>query len=821
MFSPLGLSLRPWAAFLLLPFLLGGLPAWGQEGGKQLTAEPGGTLLLAFRDAPPGGRLSAPEGLAVLLPPKGESGLEVVMLKVPPTFPPGSYPVCLEGEGVRVCRTLLVPARPRLDFPLPARALGQELRFPLRNGGNVPLEVRLSSLEGEVEAEGRTLTLPPGAEEEVRLPLRGYGLLRLSVQAPPLPERIHLVRVVPEGGAPPPYALLGHLTLRSDREGALSLEGPLSREAGLALRLAYPLEGSALRLSHGPYALRLSPSALEGSYAEEGVGIRLGVGRGSFWTEGVWREPGGQTLYALRLWDRGVEGSYADGTYALRLGWAGAVYLEASRYGDPYLFGRYASGGLSAGVSTGGLELEGRYPFGLRLAYRFTEPPLYGRLEGRWEGEAWALSARAAYPLSPFALGLSGEVGTSPRLGLSLAYGGAPFSGGAEVGWSPSGLGASLAVSYEEGPLAFRLSAGYPYRFFLEGTYRFRLTVPEEVTVALGGYDRVPLEGVVRLLGRPLEGVRLSFGEAEGRTDGGGRFRLFLPREGARVRLEPPPGALALPTEILLKPGEGPIQVDLPPAVRLSLLCEGEGGMGALLVGPVNLLLDCGRSTLLPPGAYRVLPQALPGYEPEGANFEKGLALGPGEEKTLSLTFVRRVLPEGRNGTFSVKAPLAVAPGEAFTVEVVPPVRFRAVLSGEAYEGEGVLTLQAPWEAKLGETLFLRVETGFGGKTLLLRTEEKPLLKVSLSPSRATLGETVEVVAEALFPAEKVVLLLPGRSLPLEREGPALFRGRFTVDGGLYKEAEKVTETLLGLPLKVRACQGERCVEEGRRLLLK
>ncbi|AFV76041.1 hypothetical protein Theos_0988 [Thermus oshimai JL-2] len=813
--------MRFWTALLLLPLLLGGPPAWGREGGEgglpPLTAEPGATLLLTFQDAPPGGRLAVPEGLAVLLPPKGQGGVEVAVLKVPSAFPPGSYAVCLEGEGARVCRTILVPARPRLDLAPPARALGQELRLLLKNGGNVPLGIRLSALEGEVESEGKILSLPPGAEEEVRLALRGYGLLRLSVSAPPLPERIHLIRVLPEGGAPPPYVLLGHLALRSDEGGTLSLEGPLARDAGLALRLAYPLEGSAIGLSHGPYALRLSPSALEGGYAAGGVGIRLGVGRGSFWTEGVWRESGGQILYALRLSGQGVEGAYADGTYALRLGWAGSVYAEAHRYGDPYLFGRYASGSLSLALSTGGLDLEGQYPFGLRLAYRFAEPSFFGRLEGRfWEG-GWTFSARVAYPLSPLAVGLSGEVGTFPRLGLSLAYGGRPLSGNAEVGWSPPDLSASLALSYEEEPLAFRLLVGYPYRFFLEGIYRFRLPVPQELTLALGGYDRVPVEGVVRLGDKGLGGVRLGYGDAEVRTDMGGRFLLYLPREGARVRVEPPPGILALPREVFLKPGEGPVQVDLPPAARLSLTCQGEGGRGALLVGPVSLLLGCGGRAILPPGVYRVLPQALPGYEAEPGE----VALSPEEEKGLTLTFTRPLLPEGERGPFSVRVPSAVAPGEAFTLEVNPPGPFRAFFAGKAYEGEGPLLLQTPWEARPGEALPLRVETELGRKTLLLRVEAKPLLQVSLVPSRARLGEVVEVVAETLFPAEEVSLLLPGGTLPLERKGPGLFAGRFSVDERFYEGAEKVTETLLGLSLKVRACQGERCVEEGKRLLLR
>ncbi|RTI51580.1 hypothetical protein CSW14_09620, partial [Thermus scotoductus] len=148
------------------------------------------------------------------------------------------------------------------------------------------------------------------------------------------------------------------------------------------------------------------------------------------------------------------------------------------------------------------------------------------------------LGLRAGYVAPPFSLGGRLELSSftaAPSFGLGVGYREAPFALGLDL--SSSGLGGFL--EWQEAPFALRLEGRQEAtgaRLQLLGSYAFRFPVPEEATLALGGYEEVPLEGRVELLGRPVRGARVEGGLAPVATDEGGRFRLYAPRAGARLR---------------------------------------------------------------------------------------------------------------------------------------------------------------------------------------------------------------------------------------------------------------------------------------------
>jgi hypothetical protein len=797
-----------------------------------LAARPGEVLVLPFLGLPPG-PVEVASDLPLLLTPSPGEGPFLVVVEVPKEAPPGSYRVCLRPRGgTEVCQKVEVEAIRDLEARVPREVYGGSLRLLLRNRGNVTERVHLAQAEGsEVGVNPLALTLAPGEEREVALSLSGFGLLKLAVASPDR-EAIYLVQVLPEGGSPLPYALQGRL------EGSLgqgppafrlSLEGPLSREVGVGF-----LGGTdALRLAlrTGPWSGRLSLlPTLEGE-----VGYREGPHALSLaypWAL-EWTYTPGET-YRLRLSPTSLALGYADGTYAFgaNFPWSfTGVSLRLERYGEPYLYARY-EGGLYGGLAWGGWRGEAGYgPAGpsLRMAHTGTLSGLTYALQGGYAGGP-ELGFALAYPLSPFALSFRGSLLPQASFGLGLGYREEGLSGSLDL--SPGR--ALLFLEWREAPYALRLEGRYDgdFRLALAGSYAFSLPVPEPVTLALGGYEEAPVEGRVEVLGKPVAGARVGGRRGQAVTDAEGRFRLYVRREGEALRIDPPPGLLALPGEVRVRPGEGPYRVALTPAGAVRLRCEGPG-QGAYLVGEVGVFVACGNRAVVPPGAYRVEPVASRGYRAEGLS----LNLPPLTEEELALTFTP--VPEERLSEarpLRVEWPAALAPGEVGRVLVrevaeaelldLPPLRRErtAVHLGEGGpKVEGVLLyFQAPWEAQ--GSLALRVAAGGKVESHLVPVDPgRPLLQVRLSPPRASLGKEVEVRVEALFPAEGAEVYLEGeRLLALEAVSggpPWVYVGKLALTQTLAARASPLAG-LLALPLEVRAWQGEKEVRTRVRLLL-
>jgi hypothetical protein len=656
----------------------------------------------------------------------------------------------------------------------------------------------------------------------VALSLSGFGLLKLALLFGEK-RALYLVQVLPEGGSPLPYALQGRL------EGSLgqgppafrlSLEGPLSREVGMGF-----LGGTdALRLAlrAGPWSGRLSLlPALEGgmTYRQGPHALSLAYPWALEWTY----TPG--ETYRLRLSPTSLALGYADGTWALSGALSFArpeeLSLRLERYGEPYLYARY-EGGLYGGLAWGGWRGEAGYgPAGpsLRMAHTGTLSGLTYAFQGGYAGGP-ELGFALAYPLSPFALSFRGSLLPQASFGLGLGYREGALSGSLDL--SPGR--ALVFLEWREAPYALRLEGRYDgdFRLGLSGSYAFSLPVPEPVTLALGGYEEAPVEGRVEVLGKPVAGARVGGRRGQAVTDAEGRFRLYVRREGEALRIDPPPGLLALPGEVRVRPGEGPYRVALTPAGAVRLRCEGPG-QGAYLVGEVGVFVACGNRAVAPPGAYRVEPVAPRGYRAEGLSLD----LPPLTEEELALTF--SPVPEERlleARPLRVEWPAALAPGEVGRVlvrEVAEAELLDLPLLRRERTEEGVLLyFQAPWEAQ--GSLALRVAAGRKVESRLVPVDPgRPLLQVRLSPPRASLGQEVEVRMEALFPAQGAEVYLEGeRLLALEAVSggpPWVYVGKLALTQTLAARASPLAG-LLALPLEVRAWQGEREVRARVRLLL-
>jgi hypothetical protein len=790
-----------------------------------LAARPGEVLVLPFLGLPPG-EVEVASDLPLLLTPSPGEGPFLVVVEVPKEAPPGAYRVCLRPRGGEVCQKVEVEAIRDLEARVPREVYGGSLRLLLRNRGNVAERVHLAQAEGsEVGVNPLGLTLAPGEEREVGVGIQGFGLLKLAIA---WGERVTLyqVRVLPEGGSPLPYALQGRL------EGSLgqgppafrlSLEGPLSREVGMgflggtdALRLALrtgpwsgrlsllPTLGGEVGYREGPHALSLAyPWALEWTYTP------------------------GET-YRLRLSPTSLALGYADGTFAFGANfpwcftWSfTGVSLRLERYGEPYLYARY-EGGLYGGLAWGGWRGEAGYsPAGpsLRMAHTGTLSSLTYALQGGYAGGP-ELGFALAYPLSPFTLSFRGSLLPQASFGLGLGYREGALSGSLDL--SPGR--ALLFLEWREAPYALRLEGRYDgdFRLALAGSYAFSLPVPEPVTLALGGYEEAPVEGRVEVLGKPVAGARVGGRRGQAVTDAEGRFRLYVRREGEALRIDPPPGLLALPGEVRVRPGEGPYRVALTLAGAVRLRCEGPG-QGAYLVGEVGVFVACGNRAVVPPGAYRVEPVASRGYRAEGLSLD----LPPLTEEELALTFTP--VPEERLSEarpLRVEWPAALAPGEVGRVlvrEVAEAELLDLPLLRRERTEEGVLLhFQAPWEAQ--GFLALRVAAGGKVESRLVPVDPgRPLLQVRLSPPRASLGQEVEVRVEALFPAQGAEVYLEGeRLLALEAVSggpPWVYVGKLALTQTLAARASPLAG-LLALPLEVRAWQGEREVRTRVRLLV-
>ncbi|MGC8905784.1 hypothetical protein, partial [Thermus sp.] len=367
-----------------------------------------------------------------------------------------------QGSGFSVCREVAVEALPRLAARVPREIAGRGLRLVLRNEGNVPLAPRLAPEGGsEVLFPPVALSLAPGEEREVVLPLSGFGLLRLGLGWEGRKE-LYLVSVRPEGGGPLPYALGGFLEgLYASGTGAsfrLALEGALSREArGGFLLEGGPSAPSALRLAlgWGPLGLSLSPlpsPALALAYRE---GPWEGRVEYPLALEGGYS---GEALFRLRLSPEALSLGFADGAWALSgalpFGRPEGLSLRLERYGDPLLYARW-EGGAYLGFASGGWQGEaGLSPSGpvLRLEYAGGEGGFAYALRAGYQG-ALALGLQAGYFQPPFALRARLELGSAAAFGLGAGYLEAPFALGLDL--ASSGLSGFL--EWREAPYALRL----------------------------------------------------------------------------------------------------------------------------------------------------------------------------------------------------------------------------------------------------------------------------------------------------------------------------------------------------------------------------
>ncbi|SDF38028.1 hypothetical protein SAMN04488243_14712 [Thermus arciformis] len=789
-------------ALLLLPFLL-----------LALAARPGEVLVLPFAGLPEGS-LEADSPFPLLLPPEAREGVALAVLLVPPHTPPGVYRVCLGG----VCKEVAVEARPGLSAHFPEEVLGRELVGRLKNTGNVPLRVHLSPLpQSGVGFPPVALALAPGEEREVALALEGAGEGWFQVDYGE-GRLLRRVRVLGEGGVVP-------YVLRGWAEGAypgpalsLALEGPLSREAGVAFRGGLGEgEGFRLALALGPYRLALGlPLAAEAGYREEGLEVRAAY---PWALEGRF---GREEVYAFRLSPEALGLGYAGRGFSAGLSLPFArpegLSFRLERYGEPHLYARWEGGPYVGFASPPWRGEAGLGPSGpsLLLAFGGGEGGLSYLLEGGYRGSPF-LALGLGYGFGGLGLSFRGSL-EGGRVGLAL--GGSFREGPLEArAWlAPGNLAASLA--FAEGPYALRLegrSGGRGLEARLEGAYAFRLPVPEGLTLALGGYEEVPLEGEVRHLGRPVASARVLAGERWVETDEKGRFRLYVPRSRTRVRAEGPPSLLALPAEASWRPEEGFLRLELPPAALLVLACEGPG-KGAYVLGPVSLPLDCGGRAVLPPGAYRLLPL--------GGGEEVRVDLAPEEKREVLLRFLppaREALEEAR--PLEVEWPKVLAPGEVGRVVVKGAgegVRLLGapLLAREEGEGGLVLLFQTPWEAEGG--LPLAVEEGGRRVERLVPVDpRRPLLELTLSPPRARAGEVVEVRLLARFPAHGAEVEVGDRVFPLSPLPglPPTFTGRVLLTEELLREVRE-EGPLRYLTLRYRAWQGERGVEGRGRLPL-
>ncbi|WP_243028115.1 hypothetical protein [Thermus albus] len=811
---------------------------------------PGEAFTLAFSGVE--GALSWETGpfRPLLLPEVGE-GLALVVLEAPPTLPPGVYPVCAWVKETTLCQPVEVKRIERLLLNIPPRAQGTLSVF-LANRGNVPLRVSLASApESQVYFPSQAVELEPGEEKAVTFPLRESGTLLLLIAYGDRKER-YLVQVEGPGGSPPPYRLLGSLALGyPGLSGTLSLEGPLARDASLALKVeggGMGLRGN-LRLGLGPWGLSAGSGPTFGvSYAEGPWRLAMGY---PMRLEGEWVSPG---MEAFRL--EVTPERFRFGYAALGLSVQGgcgfnplchAPSFRLERGGEPAYFLAW-EGGLRLGGSLPGYSLEASpYPVPwLRGAHWGSLGEVGYRVEALLDPRGGRLSGNLSLPLtSGTRFSLTASLGGENALGVGL-------NGRMERMdlWLEGRLSSRLELGgtlrWEEGPYGLRLEARWApegSRLGLEGRYAFSLAVPPEVTWALGGYDRLPLEGEVHLLGKPLASAEVRAEGASVLTDSEGRFRIFLPRGGGRVRILPPPDALAFPLEVEVGPPPWvPLAVSLPPASRIHLACTGEGGKGAYVVGQVTAYVACGGQAVLPPGSYRLFPEASPEGEVAGLS-PKEVALLPLEGTPLTLSF--RLKPREVIG--DVAFPIAVrffpnrpAPGEEVRLEVSGAKgrlwlsTGEEVLSGDPKgDGTHTFTFQVPWEAKGTLSLRLRGELGFSRELLLPLDEGRELLEVTLTPPRASPGEEVKVTARVRFPAEGVFLrfgaptpqmnpLPTGDALALAPIGDRVYEGEFVLDDALVRLAEPLGPSLAkGLRLEVVARQGDREVRKGLRLFLR
>jgi hypothetical protein len=494
----------------------------------------------------------------------------------------GEYRVCLGNE----CRTFTVPqvrqVEVRADALHPNLVLGDTLHLTLRNRGNAPLSLTVRP-EGAVRFAPQALRLEVGEEQTLDLKLEGYGSFRVWVEGDAR-NFLALRRPYPDG-RPDPYTLSARFRL-SPQGPQFALQGPLSQSA--QVRLGLSREGASFGLDLSPEWLRLSLGYEGGVYAQVGAETPTEWGSAVFV---VRRDAQGWGFSgrATRGEEERVEASVRLGatpTFDLRYigqgiglegGWREGLYLGAS-YGGASL--RVGSSGVEARVGTP----VGDFALALGQGWR-----------GAWYGPgAWVeVEGRGFFRVSGGVLRSLGEgvlalgVGYGPDWRIRLSYSGKGFT--AYTG----SQGTGLSLSGEEEGVGWGLGLTLSPTLQGQASLDWRVPVPEEVTLALGGYPGVrPVEGRVTLEGEPLTGARVVYGEVVATTDSTGRYRIYLP-EGATARVIPPEGVLAL--EGSTQGGE----VDLKKASALIPACQGEVVVNGKLYPCGRLVVAPGRYTLV------------------------------------------------------------------------------------------------------------------------------------------------------------------------------------------------------------------------------
>jgi hypothetical protein len=583
----------------------------------------------------------------------------------------GEYRVCLGNE----CRSFIVPqvrqVEVRAEVLHPNLVLGDTLRLTLRNRGNTPLSLTVRP-EGAVRFASQALTLEVGEERTLDLGLEGYGSFLVWVEGDAR-SFLALRRPYPDG-RPDPYSLSARFRL-SPKGPQFALQGPLSQLA--QVRLGLSREGASFGLDLSPEWLRLSlgyeggsfgvQGPQSGAYAQVGTEIPTEWGSAGFavrYDAQGWSFSGSATQGEERVEASARLGAtptldlrYIGQGIGLEGGWREGFYLGAS-YGGASL--RVGSSGVEARLGTP----VGDFTLTLGQSWRgaWYGPGAWVEVEGR---DSFRVSGGLMRSLGEGVLALG--VGYGPDWRVRLSYSGKGFT--AYTG----SQGTGLSLSGEEKGVGWGLGLTLTPTFQGQVNLEWRVPVPEEVTLALGGYPGVrPVEGGVTLEGEPLAGARVVYGEVAATTDSTGRYRIYLP-EGAVARVIPPEGVLAL--EGSAQGGE----VDLKKASALLPDCRGEVVVNGKLYPCGRLVVPPGRYTLtlkqtslvveVAPGEERVVEFPPPPPPPPLEEAETPLFLeipGPlpsGGEVELLATGEKVETPWGTFAVENGRARISIPPG--------------------------------------------------------------------------------------------------------------------------------------------------------------
>ena len=562
----------------------------------------------------------------------------------------GEYRVCLGDECQRFSVPQVRRVGVRAEVLHPNLVFGDALRLTLHNQGNAPLSLTVRP-EGAVRFVAQALTLEVGEERTLSLGLEGYGSFLVWVEGD-AQSFLALRRPYPDG-RPDPYSLSARLRL-SPKGPQFALQGPLSRL--VQVRLGLSQESASFGVDLSPERLNLSFGYEGGAYAQVGGEVPTGWGSAGFavrydaqgWAlSGSAAQDEQRLVASVRLGvSPGLDLRYTDREIGLEGGWREGLYLGVS-YGEASL--RVGSFGLETRLGTpfGDFALTlGQYWRGAWYA-----PGAWVEVEGR---DSLRVSGGLWQSLGEGVLALG--VGYGPDWRIRLSY----SSRGFAVYTGTQGSGLSLSGRAEG--VGWGLGLALSPRLWAQASLDWRVPVPEETTLALGGYAGArPVEGVVTLEGAPLAGARVIYREVAATTDTAGRYRVYLP-EGAVARVVPPEGALAL---------EGSTQggvVNLERASALLPDCQGEFTLNGRRYPCGRLVVAPGRYTLTHRQASLVLDVA-PGEE-RAVQFPPPLPPPPLEEAEAPLFLeLPDFLPGGGEVELLASGEEVKTPWGSFTVE--------------------------------------------------------------------------------------------------------------------------------------------------------